>query len=84
MESKQLLSMHLASRCQAKSKRSGVCCKNPAVKGHKVCRMHGAGGGPPKGNKNALKHGQYSRATIEATRLLNAINRLARKTLGEL
>ena len=31
--------------------------RSPAAKGYKVCRMHGAGGGAPKGNRNALKHG---------------------------
>jgi hypothetical protein len=44
-------------RCRARSKRSGLQCRSPAVKGHSVCRMHGAGGGAPKGNRNALKHG---------------------------
>ena len=29
------------NQCQAKSKRSGVQCLGPAVKGKKVCRMHG-------------------------------------------
>lgn len=30
-----------APRCQAKSKRSGRPCRNPAVRGKRVCRMHG-------------------------------------------
>ena len=30
-----------AVRCQAKSKRSGRRCKNPAMKGKRVCRLHG-------------------------------------------
>jgi len=25
-----------------------------------VCRMHGASGGAPKGNRNALKHGEFT------------------------
>jgi hypothetical protein len=29
----------------------------PAVRGVEVCRMHGIGGGAPRGNKNAVKHG---------------------------
>jgi len=35
----------------------------PAVKGKKRCRMHGGapGSGAPRGNKNALKHGLYTR-----------------------
>ena len=30
-----------AARCAAKSKRTGKRCKNPAVKGKRVCRLHG-------------------------------------------
>ena len=36
---------HQALRCHAKSKRSGLQCQAPAVRGHSVCRMHGAAGG---------------------------------------
>jgi hypothetical protein len=39
-----LLDMHRASRCHAKSKRSGLQCRAPAVRGAKVCKMHGASG----------------------------------------
>ena len=35
-------------RCTARSKRSGDPCRNPAVIGWTVCRMHGARGGRPK------------------------------------
>ena len=35
-------------RCTARSKRSGEPCRNPAVIGWTVCRMHGARGGRPK------------------------------------
>jgi hypothetical protein len=31
----------LAARCQAKSKRSGVQCCKPAMRGKAVCRTHG-------------------------------------------
>ena len=54
------LPMHRALRCHAKSKRSGSPCQAPAMRGHNVCRMHGAGGGAPKGNRNALKHGGFT------------------------
>ena len=37
-----------ATQCTAKSKRTGQRCKNPAVQGWTVCRMHGAGGGRPR------------------------------------
>lgn len=35
-----------AMRCTACAKHSKQQCKNPAVKGFTVCRMHGARGGP--------------------------------------
>ena len=33
---------HNAPGCTARSKRSGQRCRAPAVKGWRVCRMHGA------------------------------------------
>lgn len=48
-----------ARRCTAKSKQSGERCKRPAAAGKRVCYMHGAKAGPPKGNLNALIHGIY-------------------------
>ena len=37
--------------------------------------MHGAGGGAPKGNRNAWKHGDYSAATIAERRQLRKLIR---------
>jgi len=51
-----------APRCHARAKSTGQPCKAPAVKGWAVCRVHGAGGGAPKGKANGQwKHG--ARAT---------------------
>ena len=53
-------------RCKAKSKRSSEECKNFAIKGWSVCRMHGAHGGPKTKEgylackKAPLQHGLYS------------------------
>ena len=77
-----LLHMHQASRCHARSKRSGLQCRAPAVKGHSVCRMHGAGGGAPKGNRNALKHGGFTAETLAMKREISALARMARETMG--
>ncbi len=33
--------------------------------------MHGAGGGAPKGNRNAWKHGAYSAEIKDLTRLVS-------------
>jgi hypothetical protein len=52
------LPIHRAKRCQARSKRTGNPCRSPAVRGWKVCRMHGARGGAPKGKRNGnYRHG---------------------------
>ena len=63
-------------RCGAKT-RSGKCCRAPAVNGKKRCRMHGGaeGSGAPKGNRNALKHGLYTREAIRDRRALRQLIR---------
>src|SRR5271166_716317 len=71
--------MHLASRCRAKSKRSGLQCQAPAVRGSRVCRMHGAAGGAPRGNRNALKHGEYAAEAIEMRQAIRALTKQARE-----
>lgn len=43
-----------ARQCKAKAKGSGEQCKNPAVEGKEVCRVHGATAGRPP------IHGRYS------------------------
>jgi hypothetical protein len=46
-------------QCTARSKTTGRRCRQPAAPGYTVCRYHGAGGGAPPGNLNALIHGAY-------------------------
>ena len=74
--------MHQALRCHAKSKRSGLRCRSPAVRGHSVCRMHGAGGGAPRGNRNALKHGGFTAEGLALKRQISALARMARETMA--
>jgi hypothetical protein len=45
---------HVAPRCTAKSKRTGKPCRAPAVRGWKVCRMHGARGGAQKASATEI------------------------------
>ena len=77
--------MLASQRCGAKT-RSGKPCRSPAVTGKKRCRMHGGapGSGAPKGNKNALKHGMYTREAIEERRQLRQFMREAKKFVEEL
>ena len=58
--------MRSSPRCRART-RQGEPCQSPAVKEKRVCRMHGGGkgSGAPKGNRNALKHGTFTRASFE-------------------
>jgi len=69
---------HEAPRCTAKSKRTGLPCKSPAVRGWKVCRMHGALGGARFGAYNAnWRHGGRSAEAVAIRLLSNAIAREA-------
>jgi uncharacterized protein YjcR len=43
--------------------------------------MHGAGGGAPKGNRNALKHGGFTTETIALRKEAVALARMARGTM---
>ncbi|AMN43677.1 hypothetical protein RHPLAN_52570 [Rhodoplanes sp. Z2-YC6860] len=64
-------------QCGAKT-RAGTPCKNAATIISRRCRMHGgAGSGAPLGNKNALKHGYYTREAIEARRKFAELKRAA-------
>ena len=60
-----VFSFQSAKPCGAKT-RNGTPCKSPAVHGKNRCRMHGgaAGSGAPLGNKNAFKHGFYTREAV--------------------
>jgi uncharacterized protein YjcR len=48
--------------------------------------MHGgaAGSGAPRGNKNALKHGLYTKEAIAERRYLRELINQAKQTLEEL
>jgi uncharacterized protein YjcR len=43
--------------------------------------MHGAAGGAPRGNRNALKHGGFTAETIALRNEIVALARMARDTL---
>ncbi len=74
-----------SARCGAKT-RTGTPCKSPAVHGKNRCRMHGGaeGSGAPKGNKNALKNGLYTKESIEERKQLNKMIKDYKKALEEL
>jgi glucans biosynthesis protein len=41
--------------------------------------MHGAGGGAPVGNRNALKHGLYTAEAVDERRTMAALTKQARE-----
>jgi uncharacterized protein YjcR len=47
-----------------------------------VCRMHRASGGAPKGNLNALKHGEFTAESIDLKKEIAALARMTRKTMA--
>jgi len=65
MSSSTVKAMLESPRCGART-RVGGSCASPAVSGKKRCRMHGgaAGSGAPKGNRNAWKHGYFTKEEI--------------------
>jgi len=71
--------------CGART-RAGTPCMSPAVGGKKRCRMHGgaSGSGAPRGNKNAVKHGRYTRAAIEQRRQLQDLVRQSVRLVQEI
>jgi hypothetical protein len=71
--------LHAAPRCTARSKRSGQQCQGPAVRGKRVCRMHGGskGSGAPTGKQNGnYRHGARSAEAIALLRRINYWGRL--------
>ena len=74
--------MRSSLRCGAKT-RSGARCRSPAVSGKKRCRMHGGakGSGAPAGNRNAFKHGDYTKQYLDMLRKNRALVRTCREML---
>jgi hypothetical protein len=76
--------LNSAPRCQAKSKRSGLPCRAPAVGGYRVCRMHGARGGAPKGKRNGnYRHGQATNDARSRMARINYLGRMLRRIRRE-
>jgi hypothetical protein len=69
-----------------KDPRSGKPCRSPAVDGKKRCRRHGGapGSGAPRGSKNAVKHGLYTREAIAQRRQLAELIRQSRELVSEI
>ena len=71
-----------APRCSATSKRSGMKCRAPAMRGRSTCYVHGGKSTGPR-SKTGLersrfsrwKHGRYSQEEVQRRRLMKKIRR---------
>ena len=71
-------------KCFARTRR-GTLCQTPRITGKKRCRMHGGtSDGVPKGNKNAFKHGRYSKVIIENRKRTMQLKREFKALLAQL
>ena len=71
-------------KCFARTRR-GTLCQTPRITNKKRCRMHGGtSDGAPKGNKNAFKHGRYSKVIIENRKRTMQLKREFKALLAQL
>jgi hypothetical protein len=85
LEKNKVNLMNLAVRCKATAKRTGNRCQSPAVTGFAVCRMHGARGGAPSGERNGnYRHGGSTKKTIAVMAEMRALMRSCRETIDVL
>lgn len=77
--------MLASPRCGART-RSGGTCRSPAAHDKARCRMHGGTprSGAPRGNRNACKHGLFTRDASAERRQVRLMLDEARKLLREL
>lgn len=77
--------MLVSQRCGATT-RTGSPCRAPAAHGKTRCRMHGGAlrCGAPKGNRNARKHGLFTREAIAQRGQMRLLLGEAQKLLWEL
>ena len=82
---RQIALMQAAPRCSATSKRTGCRCRAPALKGKRVCRLHGGRAGAPEGKRNGrYRHGLRTKEMLAERRYVTELVREARNLLKAL
>jgi hypothetical protein len=77
--------MQPPQKCKARSKRTGLPCRNPPVRGWTVCRMHGARGGAQPGAAHPrFRHGGRTREAERLRAEVAELTRASRALLGRL
>jgi hypothetical protein len=70
-------------KCQARSKSTGARCGNLAVKGKRVCWLHGGRSpGAPPGNSHARKHGGYTAKAVASRKYVRQLINKMRDTMA--
>ncbi|WP_439670788.1 HGGxSTG domain-containing protein [Cupriavidus necator] len=72
------------AQCAAKSKRSGGQCRQPAMKGKRVCRFHGGLSTGPKTDAGKARCAQANTVHGRETRSIRAERAKKLKELAEL
>ena len=75
--------MDVNRQCKAKSKQSGRRCRNAAIAGGTVCRMHGGGARQVK-RKAALRELEAVKAMIDPKRILEELATVAGVNVADL
>ena len=79
------LDLRSLPRCLATAKSTRKRCGNPAMKGKRVCYIHGGKSpGAPKGNQHALKHGYYMAEAIAERRYMRSLIKRSKDLVAEL
>ena len=79
------LDLRTLPRCNATAKSTGRRCGNPAMKGKKVCYIHGGKSkGAPIGNRNALKHGNFTAEAFERRYYLRMLLKQSKELIKEI
>lgn len=79
------LDLRTLPRCKAMAKSTGRRCGNPAMKGKRVCYIHGGKStGPPIGNRNALKSGSFTAKALERRSHLRELLRQSKELIEEI
>lgn len=74
-----------ALRCHAHARTTGKRCQGPAVRGKRVCRLHGGarGSGAPSGERNgSYRHGGWTKDAVDLRRDAAALLKDIREGLG--
>jgi hypothetical protein len=77
-----LLDMHQALRCHAKSKRSGLQCRAPAIRGSASAECTVPAAGLPRATETPSNHGDFAAEGLALRRQISALARMARETMG--